>query len=131
MTRLRKRLDGEAIVFAGHGYRLDVPPEQVDHVRFERLVDEARRRPRDGAHQAALEAVEHALGLWRGHPFASVADTSSLAGLTAHLMEVRANAIELERRILDAPVATVPRRRQPRPPGRSAGRAHAGVRTDR
>jgi len=60
VTRLRKGLGAESIVRVGAAYRLAIEPDQVDVVRFQRLL-------RVGDHDGALAA-------WAGTP---------LAGLTA------------------------------------------------
>ncbi len=60
VTRLRKGLGTESIVRVGAAYRLEIEPDQVDVVRFQRLL-------RVGDHDGALAA-------WTGTP---------LAGLTA------------------------------------------------
>src|SRR5205085_2683875 len=49
-------------VRAGHGYRLDVDPEQVDRGRFERALRSARSQ--SGA--AAVAGYAEALAVWRG-----------------------------------------------------------------
>ncbi|MEV6768729.1 BTAD domain-containing putative transcriptional regulator [Nocardia sp. NPDC051030] len=62
VSRLRKVLpDGSLDVQAG-GYRLTVPPNAVDAMRFEQLVDQARGGDDSYQAQVLREAVE----LWRG-----------------------------------------------------------------
>ncbi|MGI8779549.1 MAG: AfsR/SARP family transcriptional regulator, partial [Solirubrobacteraceae bacterium] len=53
------------LVRNGPGYRLAIAPEQIDAQRFERRVRAAAGLPAE----AALEAFEGALELWRGAPF--------------------------------------------------------------
>ncbi|MGW2176693.1 BTAD domain-containing putative transcriptional regulator [Streptomyces sp. NPDC001732] len=48
------------------GYSLDVPPEDVDTLLFERRLGQARAARDRGEDAAALHAYESALGLWRG-----------------------------------------------------------------
>ena len=55
--RLRRVLGDDAVTTEPTGYRLDVPVESVDVLRFHRLLD-------DGQPASAL-------GLWRGDPFGS------------------------------------------------------------
>jgi DNA-binding SARP family transcriptional activator/tetratricopeptide (TPR) repeat protein len=63
MTRLRTRLGAGLVVTRSIGYELVVDPDQVDALRFDRLLTEAA-----GPHEAAL--LDQALELWRGTPFA-------------------------------------------------------------
>ncbi|AYF72968.1 helix-turn-helix domain-containing protein [Nocardia yunnanensis] len=68
VSRLRRVLpDGSLGVEAG-GYRLTVKPADVDAVRFERLLDQARGG--DDGHRA--ETLRAALDLWRGAPMQDV-----------------------------------------------------------
>ncbi|TCC23110.1 hypothetical protein E0H58_22430 [Kribbella speibonae] len=53
--RLRRVLGDDAVTTEPAGYRLDVPVECVDVLRFHRLLDDGK--------------LEQALGLWRGEPF--------------------------------------------------------------
>ncbi|MGW1192729.1 BTAD domain-containing putative transcriptional regulator [Streptomyces sp. NPDC002559] len=48
------------------GYSLDVPPEDVDTLLFERRLGRARAARDRGEDAAALRGYEAALGLWRG-----------------------------------------------------------------
>ncbi|MGR7025594.1 BTAD domain-containing putative transcriptional regulator [Geodermatophilus sp. URMC 62] len=66
VSRLRRTLGDPALVQQSPaGYRLAVDPEDVDAVRFTRLVTAAGIEP-DGA--TALTALDAALALWRGRP---------------------------------------------------------------
>src|SRR5215217_1700069 len=71
VSRVRKLLDGGAaeIVTRGRGYELRIPPDCVDALRFERLV-EAASRNRGHTNGALWEA----LSLWRGPPLDDLAD---------------------------------------------------------
>src|SRR5579875_3014402 len=76
VSRLRSTL-GDSASIRGHGgaYSLEVPPEAVDSVRFERLVEEGREALARGAHPRAARRLREALSLWRGaalvrrHPY--------------------------------------------------------------
>ncbi|MFB9688885.1 AfsR/SARP family transcriptional regulator [Amycolatopsis plumensis] len=50
------------------GYLLDVAPESIDLVRFERAVDAGRRALAAGDAPGASETLADALGLWTGSP---------------------------------------------------------------
>jgi predicted ATPase/DNA-binding SARP family transcriptional activator len=54
------------------GYLLDVGPDEVDALRFEELLDQARRLK--GQPAAARERLDGALGLWRGPAYAEFAE---------------------------------------------------------
>ena len=69
VSRLRKALGADVLVSQPPGYVLRVRPEQVDWIRFERLVDEARQA--DARERA--EKLRAALALWRGPPLADLA----------------------------------------------------------
>ena len=64
------------LVRDGPGYRLAVTPEQVDAHRFERCVSAAAALPAD----AALDAYDDALALWRGPPFGDLGRGGVRAG---------------------------------------------------
>ncbi|MFJ2774093.1 BTAD domain-containing putative transcriptional regulator [Streptomyces sp. NPDC087300] len=64
VSRLRKVLPDGAIEGQPDGYRLIVPPDAVDAVRFERLLGAGRSRGEDASRRAPL--LREALGLWRG-----------------------------------------------------------------
>ncbi|GIF02277.1 AfsR/SARP family transcriptional regulator [Paractinoplanes rishiriensis] len=68
LSRLRGALAGTGVVIVRRtaGYVLTADPHLIDLHRFRRLVAEARAADDD---QLALDALEQALGLWRGEPF--------------------------------------------------------------
>jgi DNA-binding SARP family transcriptional activator/tetratricopeptide (TPR) repeat protein len=66
LARLRGALGGGLITTEPAGYRLRVEPEQVDALRFARLLDAAARAADPASERAGLAA---ALALWRGTPF--------------------------------------------------------------
>ena len=82
VSRLRRVFDGNgaSIVTHGRGYALKLPEDDVDAVRFERLLD---THPRD------------ALALWRGAPLADLADEPFAAAEIRRLEELRLRATEL------------------------------------
>ena len=80
VSQLRKLLGGAAIQTRAPGYLLEVEPEQVDALRFERLVRE--RQPED------------ALALLRGSPLADVATEPFAAAEIARLEELELSARE-------------------------------------
>jgi predicted ATPase/DNA-binding SARP family transcriptional activator len=76
------------------GYRLVVPEEGVDAVRFERLAAQGRRGLADGNPGAAGEDLRSALALWRGPALADAADAPFAVAAAARLEELRLGAIE-------------------------------------
>jgi len=83
VSHLRRVLDGKGaqIVTRGRGYELQLPDDDVDAVRFERLLEESRAR--------------EALALWRGDALADVADEPFAASEIRRLEELRLRAAEL------------------------------------
>ncbi|MFI7547091.1 AfsR/SARP family transcriptional regulator [Actinoplanes sp. NPDC049599] len=81
VARLRAALPEGAIRHEPAGYRLAVTPEQVDALRFERLVEQAR----SGADPVVrAELLDGALALWRG-PALPEFPAGPLAGWAARL----------------------------------------------
>ncbi|MFL6074508.1 MAG: AfsR/SARP family transcriptional regulator [Mycobacteriales bacterium] len=74
ITRLRRLLTGEVaaepLVRRSGGYVLDVDPDQVDALRFERLLERARRPERTDGDRLGL--LRQAVALWRGEPLAGL-----------------------------------------------------------
>ena len=85
-----RRVGREAIERRAPGYRLNVDPERVDALRFERALDAARTL--DPPERAA--ALREALALWRGPPLADV-EFSGFGGTEiARIEELRLTALE-------------------------------------
>ena len=99
VSRVRKALEVTAgpgrLVTRKPGYLLDVRPDEVDAVRFGRLVAEARRAgPAEQARAASL--LEEALGLWRGPALAEFAAEGFARDEIARLEEERFRAVEMK-----------------------------------
>lgn len=70
--------EGTVISTSAAGYSLNVDPDRVDAVGFDRLIDDGRASL--GSDPANCERLlEEALALWRGRPFAELADEPFLA----------------------------------------------------
>jgi DNA-binding SARP family transcriptional activator/tetratricopeptide (TPR) repeat protein len=69
VRRLRRLLGAELVATRGGGYALAVEPDQVDALRFDRLMDLAAAAPDRAAQR---ELLVEALRLWRGAPFDGV-----------------------------------------------------------
>jgi len=100
VVRLRKVLEPERdgsprlLVTEAGGYRLDVPDDAVDARRFELLVGLGARALSDGRAAAAAAALDEALVLWRGRPYAGLESAGFVVAETRRLEELRANARE-------------------------------------
>ncbi|MFE2753942.1 BTAD domain-containing putative transcriptional regulator [Actinosynnema sp. NPDC059335] len=98
VARLRQALEtcglGPVLRTSNPGYALDVPPEEVDALRFEQRVRDATRAAERGAVAEALAVFRDAARLWRGEPFAD----APLSGWGLHeverLRELRLSALE-------------------------------------
>ena len=98
VSRLRSRLGAagiqDALVTRPPGYVLQLGPDQVDALRFGRLLASARELKAAGDLAAARAAVVEALALWRGTAYADI--RSSFAEVEAgRLEEHRLAAVEL------------------------------------
>jgi predicted ATPase/DNA-binding SARP family transcriptional activator len=95
VSRLRTALGGDIAIGRGPaGYVLDVPADAVDVVQFERQVRTGRTLVERGRHRRAAQALTRALELWRGTPFAGLADDGALRGVRVRLEELRLLALE-------------------------------------
>ena len=96
VSQLRKAFasddSGAQIVTHGRGYELQLPQDAVDAVRFERLVERARREAEQGI---ADGAAKGALELWQGAPLADVAEEPFAGPEIRRLEELHLRAIEL------------------------------------
>ncbi|HEX6356699.1 AfsR/SARP family transcriptional regulator [Actinophytocola sp.] len=95
VSALRRKLPGgsEVIETRTPGYVLRVEPGDVDHVRFDRLVAEARAEAVRGGTERAAELFDEALSLWRG-PALDELGRSTLAAEAARLDEARLAVLE-------------------------------------
>jgi DNA-binding SARP family transcriptional activator len=96
VSRLRRALGSRAFILASGpaGYRLEISPEQVDAVRFERLVKDAENALGGSEPERARALFVEALGLWRGAPLAELSVDGALAAEVARLEELRLVALE-------------------------------------
>ena len=75
---IRDDADNPLIRTASGGYVLAAPPESVDLVRFNRVVQQADEAAARGDTQTASRLLGEALGLWRGPPLADI-DSDTLS----------------------------------------------------
>lgn len=93
VSRLRRLLGSESIRLADHGYVLDASNEQIDALRFERLV----RTAHESADPArVLVLCQEALRMWRGVPFGDLADLDPFRLEAIRLDEMRMVAMEIQ-----------------------------------
>lgn len=85
---------GEVLLTRESGYLLAVRPEQVDALRFERLVEEGRDALSASEPERAAEALAAGLALWRGPALADVAGGSLARPEAVRLEELRLAALE-------------------------------------
>ena len=90
--RPRGKADGIIATEPG-GYVLRIDPDAIDAVRFERLAAEARAILPDDPDAARTRFAE-ALDLWRGAPYADVADERFVGPEIARLEELRLRFVE-------------------------------------
>lgn len=83
-----------ALVAAPGGYRIDVAPEELDLLVFERLAADGRQALADGDAATAADRLQGALALWRGEPLEDVALDADCSVELAWLGELRHGAAE-------------------------------------
>jgi predicted ATPase/DNA-binding SARP family transcriptional activator len=79
---------GARVRTVGQAYELDVTPESVDALAFERAVEQARSASSDAG------AWQGALNLWAGDPFANLPPAPFMTSLIARLTETRDLAVD-------------------------------------
>ena len=90
ILQMRRVLGTERVVTRSPGYLLDLDPDAVDALRFERLVNAARGAPP----ATSADALREALSLWRGPPLGDAGDAPFVAIESSRLEELRVTAIE-------------------------------------
>ena len=73
---------------------LRVGADEVDAVRFERLVTVARERVAESEPDRAVDRLSRALELWRGRPYVDLGDWDPAVAEAARLEEIRRGAEE-------------------------------------
>ena len=91
---LRQSFGSARIETRPAGYRLAVPGGDVDVMRFRDLTDRGDRAMREGEIAVARALFADALSLWRGQPFADVAQHTGLATESARLEQEHLSALE-------------------------------------
>ena len=102
VSTLRRLLGAGAVVREGIGYVLRVAPDEVDVVRFERLVGSAREAAAGGDHREARRRYRAALDLVRGEVLANLSDRWFVRDAAARFEEL---ALGAEEGLIDAELA--------------------------
>src|SRR5205823_3538088 len=76
VSRLRKALGPGRLEGRPPGYLLTTAPDEIDALRFERLVRQARDRLGTDP-KGSAQLLDDAFSLWRGKPLADLADWMS------------------------------------------------------
>lgn len=97
VSQLRRTLEGAGasgmVQTRPHGYVAVVAPEQLDSVRFARLVAEARARVEEDANEDAVARYDEALALWRGPLLADAELEAPVLPAASELEELRLAAL--------------------------------------
>ena len=102
VSRLRKALPPDVLATRSPGYVLQLEPDTLDLIRFERLVDEGRSLLARGLVADVSERLRQALSLWRGPALADFTYERFAQAAIARLEEIRLAAVELR---IDADLA--------------------------
>jgi DNA-binding SARP family transcriptional activator len=94
VSRLRRRLGADAIVFEPAGYRLVVDHDQVDFRRFEALADRGSNLLERGELDQARTVLLEAEALWRGPALSDLAELEFATGTASRLDLRRLTTIE-------------------------------------
>ena len=95
VVRLRKLLGAEAITTVDRGYRLAVPPDDIDSYQFERLLGRGRELLLLSEPDRASYVLDQAMALWRGPALDDLGDWDPGRIEAARLDELRRDAEEL------------------------------------
>ncbi|MFD4420939.1 BTAD domain-containing putative transcriptional regulator [Agromyces sp. NPDC058484] len=94
VVRLRARLGRSSIATSSIGYVLDVDPEAIDAVRFERFAHAAAELRSRGDPERAVDECRRALSLWRGAAYSAIPSWEPAVIEAARLDEVRSTTEE-------------------------------------
>ncbi|MCD2442542.1 hypothetical protein LQ757_09680 [Agromyces sp. SYSU K20354] len=94
MVRLRASLGRSSIATSSIGYVLDVDPEAIDAVRFEKLAHSAAELRSRGDPERAVDECQRALALWRGTAYSAIPSWEPAMIEAARLEEVRSTTEE-------------------------------------
>jgi serine/threonine protein kinase/WD40 repeat protein len=84
----------DRITTTAGGYRLELEPAELDADLYERLAGEAARLLLTGDVADGLDRISEAEALWRGHPFAELADEPWARAEVTRIVECRVATLE-------------------------------------
>jgi DNA-binding SARP family transcriptional activator len=93
VSQLRKLVGEDRLEHHGHAYRLDVPEDELDAHRFERLLARGQAELAASDPEAARATLEEALELWHGRALEDV-DAPFARAAAARLEGLRLDALE-------------------------------------
>ena len=100
ISQLRRLLGRDVVARRGAGYALDVPPENVDSQRLDRLAALARNAAVAGDHRGAAQHFHSAIALFRGAVLAGLSEydfaRASGARYDEFLLSLREGLIDAE-----------------------------------
>jgi predicted ATPase/DNA-binding SARP family transcriptional activator len=94
VSYLRRALGQPVIVTRPPGYAIELDDDQLDSLRFERLVATGVSEGQAGAAGGAEATLRSAIDLWRGELLADLGDTPLVAAARPAWEERRGNALE-------------------------------------
>jgi DNA-binding SARP family transcriptional activator len=94
VSAVRKVVGREAIETVGQGYRLRVPPGEIDALCFEELAAEGRNCLLAGLTEQAVSQLDRAIDLWRGDPVPDLTEAEIGRAMATRLCELLLNAQE-------------------------------------
>ncbi|WP_353816235.1 AfsR/SARP family transcriptional regulator [Agromyces sp. SYSU T00266] len=95
IARIRAAMGRDAIETGPGRYTLRIDPDTVDAERFERFASSARDHLDGDDPARAVDAADRALRLWRGTPYADLADWPAAVIEAERLEEVRLDVEEV------------------------------------
>ena len=101
VSQLRKELacggagpNGSVLLTRGSGYIVQLSPDELDVLRFQKLVGDGRRALDDGRAESAAQRLRDALALWRGPALSDFRYESFAQRYISRLEEERLSALE-------------------------------------
>lgn len=94
VSELRKVVGQGTIETIGQGYRLRIPPGEIDASCFEELASEGHQRLIADLPGEAVAVLDRAIDLWRDEPIPDLAEAEIGRAMATRLREIRLNAEE-------------------------------------
>ncbi|QMU73403.1 AfsR/SARP family transcriptional regulator [Streptacidiphilus sp. P02-A3a] len=94
VRRLRQALGEDRVRHLAGGYSVRADPDELDVLRFERLISDGRGARQNGELERASALFDAAVGCWRGTPYAEIADTGLVDHEIDRLEELRYSLLE-------------------------------------